>query len=198
VRASRTAPISAIPVRGLLPNFAAHSPDDRAGSAWDQLGTMLTIGYVAYTNSDDMRARFLSDRLDTQRARFFEESVQPDLEPRAAPSVLHLAGAVDTEAARALTRVIRASVVDKLSIVTADPTGAAFQPHTWYAQHVYNTYAVLARRRAGADVHNLHYGTRCAVSLIADDRQHHNLARSGADRNSAASPGNRKRGHSQR
>lgn len=146
--------------------------DVTARPDFEQLGAMLTVGYVSYANSEDVRGKFLAERPDIQRARFFEESVQPHLEPTTAPSVFHLAGAVNTEASRALSRAIQSTVTPGLAVVTADPAEASFQPLTWYAQHIYNSHAVLghlvAPSRVGAELHNLRIALAAGIAVGLD------------------------------
>ena len=76
------------------------------------------------------------------------------------------------DAAKALFQSagFEATTTRDLSIVTADPAEASFQPLTWYAQHVYNAYAVIAHlvspRRTGAQLHNLRISLAAGIAVV--------------------------------
>jgi hypothetical protein len=68
--------------------WLVRDPSDVAGERlWREVGVLRPIGYTAYENSHDLSASFLSDRPDQRPTTFYQESIEPTLDPRTDPSV---------------------------------------------------------------------------------------------------------------
>lgn len=126
--------------------------------AWKKMGTLTTIRYSGYTNSDDIRASFIRERPDLGRQVIFDESIGPALQPDADPSLFYVKSFYDTDASRGLTRRIHDERSRGIRVVEADPVESSYESLAWYAQQIYSAGGVVVhfdnpgRREAG--VHN--------------------------------------------
>jgi hypothetical protein len=125
---------------------------------WKQMRTLTTVRYAPYTNSDEIRIAFLTDRPDLQRHIIFDESIGPVLQPEEGPSLFYLRSFYDTDAARAITRRVHAETPNGIQVIQADPRESSFEGLAWYAQQIYASSAVVIHfddpRRAEGLVHN--------------------------------------------
>jgi len=137
--------------------------DEHSNRRWKQLGILGTIGYRPYENSADVYREFWRDRPFEYATTMFEDAIQPGLRPSGTPSVFFIQSAHNTEANRALTRVVREVGQRGYHPRIVDPTESSVQPLPWYGQQVFDAAAVVvhlsAARRTNADIHN----ARCAL-----------------------------------
>jgi hypothetical protein len=134
----------------------------RSERVWRQMNTLTTIGYVGYTNTEEIFARFMNDRPDIQRRVIFDEQIGGALQPEDAPSLFYVHSLYETNPSRGLTRRVQAEDKAGIRIINADPQEAAVQPLLWYAQQIYASTGVVVHfddpARDGADVHNARNG----------------------------------------
>lgn len=137
--------------------------DEHANQRWKQLGVLASVGYRPFVNSEEIYAHFWRDRPFEYKQTLFEELVRPGLRQSAAPSVLLIQSAFNTDADRAVTRVVRNAEERGYQSIVVDPTESSSQTLTWYGEHVFNASAVMvhlmAPRRTNAAIHN----ARCAL-----------------------------------
>jgi hypothetical protein len=155
--------------------------DELAERRWKQVKVLATVGYQAYSNSDDIRIAFLRDRpyLDTET--IFERAIAPSLQPAVLESVLYVTSPHKSDAERDIRRRIFQEQRAGLTVIVDDATESAVQPLTWYAQQIYTAAAVVVHfvspRRVGSDVHNarsalisgLAHGMQRPLLMVAQD-----------------------------
>lgn len=138
--------------------------DTSSASKWDEVGVLKTVGYVSYTNSDDIVGAFMSERPDVDAETFFVESIEPTLDPIRDPMLFYIRSAIVTEAERDLSRRIARERREGIRCIFADERESAVQSLTWYAYQCYMSAAVVVHfmrpDRRGATAHN----ARCALA----------------------------------
>lgn len=146
-----------------------------------QLRILTTVGYLAYTNSDQIRAGFLRDKPHEAPQTIFESSIQPNLEPSGLQSIFFVKGPYDTDAQRFLEPRVRAEEEHGIRCFVHDSAESAVQPLVWYAKQIYASAAVIvhfsAESREKAGIHNarnaliagLAHGLGRPLLLLAED-----------------------------
>lgn len=139
--------------------------DESRKSDWNAIGLLDQLGQVRFTTSDDIVGAFMEERPDLQSTPLFESTLQTQLIAGRPPSIFYLAEPLQTDAGRAVQRLLGEKSSTDLPLVTADPSEASVQTLPWFAQHLYSAEVVIvhlaAARRTGAPAHN------ARASLIA-------------------------------
>ncbi len=137
--------------------------DESADRLWREVAVLRNIGHVQYENSHDLAANFLEARPDQRPATFFQESIEPTLDPIGDPRVFYMKGPVYTEAEREVGRRIERVRRAGIARTVADPRESSVESLSWYAYHCYGASAVVVHLlrpgRRGSDAHN----ARCAL-----------------------------------
>jgi hypothetical protein len=137
--------------------------DEAAERRFREVGVLRNVGYAAYQNSHDLAATFLDERPYTRPATFFQESIEPSLDPVTDPSIFYVRSPVFTEAEREIGRSIDRQRRAGIKRTIADPRESSVESLSWYAYHCYSASAVMVHLlrpgRRGAEVHN----ARCAL-----------------------------------
>ncbi|HYV42827.1 MAG TPA: hypothetical protein VEO02_13635 [Thermoanaerobaculia bacterium] len=155
--------------------------DELAERRWKQVKMLATVGYEAYTNSDDIRVGFLRERPYAGSDTIFESAIAPTLQPALFTSLFYVTSPYNSEAERDLRRRVLQEQRYGLAVTVDDATESSVQPLTWYAREIYSAAAVVVHltspRRSGADIHNarsalisgLAYGMRRPLLMVAQD-----------------------------
>src|SRR6266496_1340748 len=142
--------------------------DAEATYRWQRLRLLTTVGYTPYTNSDDIRAAFLSGSPQLQDETIFHALIEPNLQPQHEAAIFYLPSNHQTDASRELTRRIHKEAVRGQSSIEADPTEASVYPLSWYAQQIYASTATIAHfsapRRFDAEIHNARSALICGLA----------------------------------
>lgn len=129
-----------------------------ADHKWKQMRTLTTVRYVPYTNSDDIRIAFLTERPDIRRHVIFDENIGATLQPEREPSLFYLRSFYDPDPARMITRRVHSEEDRGIRVIEADPRESSFEALAWYAQQIYVASAVVVHfddpGRKEALVHN--------------------------------------------
>ena len=137
--------------------------DESAAQIWKRFGLLRSVGYAKYANSDQIVAAFERDRPAATGKPLFDDLIGPSLATSTPASLFYFKSLHDTDASRALTRVITDETNGQFSVTTADPAESSFQPLTWYAQQIFNSRTVVihltGRKRFESSIHN----ARCAL-----------------------------------
>ncbi|HEV3034101.1 MAG TPA: hypothetical protein VGX72_04860 [Solirubrobacteraceae bacterium] len=144
--------------------WLARDPSDEvADRRFREAGVLRNIGYVEYQNSHELASAFLRDRPFERSTTFYQESIEPSLDPVTEPSIFYMRSPFRTEAERELGRSIDRQRRAGIKRTIADPRESSVESLTWYAFHTYSASAVLVHllrpERRGADIHN----ARCAL-----------------------------------
>ena len=139
--------------------------DTTKDAEWSTLGLLDTLGQIRFTTSEQIRAEFVRERPDLQGTPLFSTTLAPQISGGRPPALLYFAEVLQTDAGRAVHRLLNDRARDPLGLVVADPVEAGVQTLSWFAQHIYASEAVVvhlaASRRRGASSHN------ARASLIA-------------------------------
>jgi hypothetical protein len=152
-----------------------------AARLWDATRILGGIGYFPYASSSDIVGGYLKARPDLRETSFFEEYLQPALQPSGGSAIFYITSVHSDDASGALTRVVRSAATHGLRLIVADPRETAVQPLTWYSQQIYDAAIVVIHfespRRLGAEVHNarsafiggLAHGMNKAALMLASE-----------------------------
>lgn len=112
-----------------------------ARADFEQFQMFTTIGYVRFSNSNDIVNHFFSDPPhSSHRGSLFDQLLKTSSKVSADPALLYVKPELNTEA---VTRVTRRITSGPLPSIIDDPEEIRVQSPTWYAQHVTDCYAVL-------------------------------------------------------
>ncbi|HVU04302.1 MAG TPA: hypothetical protein VHE30_21235 [Polyangiaceae bacterium] len=155
--------------------------DETVGSnkqAFQEFKLLSTVGYRSSINTDQMTSHFWQDSPHTNlEASLLTEALQPHLAPTRESSVIFLKPNHATNATNAVLKRLNGS---PLSLVIDDPQEAPTQTLIWYAQHAWDSRAVICQLertdRAGAHLRNarmafvagLAHGFEKSVLLLAE------------------------------
>jgi hypothetical protein len=132
--------------------------DESADRKWRQMRTLMTVGYVEYTNSSQIVARFVDERPDLRPDTIYSSEIAPNLGSPSSHSILYLASLHETDASTGITRRVHQEEERGIRIVTVDPTESSVLPFLWYAQRVHEADVVVVHfespRRSGAAITN--------------------------------------------
>lgn len=140
------------------PSYAA------AQRGWQEFQALTGIRYSEYRNSYDVIEAFSIERPWEKPETVFSTFIDASLGPRSVGSIFFLKSRHETDPDRELTRRVERHKRSGVAVVVVDPSEAAAQPLSWYAQRIYDAAAVLVHLsssdRIGAEVHN----ARCALA----------------------------------
>jgi hypothetical protein len=157
------------------------SSDLAGGRLFGEVAILKPVGYTEYENSHDLSASFLADRPDQRLATFYQESIEPGLDPITDPALFYLRAPRYTEAEREIGRRIDRVRRTGIRQTIADPRESSVETLAWYAYHCYMASAVLVHLlhpgRSGADAHNarcalvagIAHGMKRPVLMLAED-----------------------------
>jgi hypothetical protein len=155
--------------------------DQLADRRWKQVRILATVGYVPYTNSDDIRVNFLRERPYQSADTIFQTAIEPSLQPATFTSILYVTSPHNSEAERDLRRRVFQEERYGLTVMIDDASESSVQPLAWYAQQIYTATAVVLHfvspRRTGSEVHNarlaflagLAHGMQRPLLMVAQD-----------------------------
>lgn len=131
-----------------------------ASSAWKDLGILKPIGYIAYRNSADLLAKFVSDDPLSALQPVYDDLIEPVLpelsEPRQA--LLYCPTFAQFEAANRLSKLVDDNRARGLNVFVSDPQESGLNPITWYAPTILKSAGVLihfaGKARMRASTHN--------------------------------------------
>jgi hypothetical protein len=107
--------------------------DEEAKRTWETLRTLTTIGYAAYSNSEQIRARFVRELPHQSETTIYRSSVVPNLRPVDRPRLFYLPSPYDTDASRAISERVYAEKGRGISVISADPSESSTYSLAWYA-----------------------------------------------------------------
>ncbi len=144
--------------------WLARDPTDEAAERrFKEAALLRGIGYTPYENSHELASLFFQDRPYERERTFFQESIEPSLDPVSEPSIFYMRSPFHSEAEREIGRAIDRQRRAGIKRTIADPRESAVESLTWYALHCYAASAVLVHLlrpgRRGAEIHN----ARCAL-----------------------------------
>jgi hypothetical protein len=137
--------------------------DEDADRGFREAALLRDIGYARYENSHELASVFLRERPQDRSMTFFQESVEPSLDPVTEPSLFYVRSPFYSEPEREIDRSVARQRRAGIKTVIADPRESAVESLTWYAYHCYAASAVVVHLlrpgRRGAEIHN----ARCAL-----------------------------------
>jgi hypothetical protein len=154
--------------------------DTTKEAEWGTLGLLDTVGQIRFTTSEQIRAEFLTERPDLQGEPLFSSTLAAQISGGRPPSIFYFAEALQTDAGRAVLRLLAGRAHGDLELVVADPQEASVQTLSWFAQHLYAAEVavihLMAARRRGAGAHNaraslvagLAHGMRRPLLMVAE------------------------------
>jgi hypothetical protein len=135
---------------------------EHAVAHWQETRILDAVGYVGYTNSDDIFAAFTQERPDLRQQSVFDESIAPTLRPAGTPSVFYISSLHTDDASGAITRIVRDEASRGIRLAIADPRETGVQPLTWYAQQIYDAVAALIHFESPENRDAWLHNARCA------------------------------------
>jgi hypothetical protein len=132
--------------------------DVEAKQRWHQFQLLKSVGYVGWSNAEEIKANFLSRRPDLDDKTLYDDLIEPDLGVHVPASLFYLPAFHNTEPARLIDRRLKLEQARGVRLTLADPTESALNPLPWYASKVYESDCTLvhfeAPRRELATLHN--------------------------------------------
>ena len=132
--------------------------DMTKASEWNALGLFDTLGQIRFTNSEQIRGRFVAERPDLQGTPLFSTALAESIVGGRSPSMLYLAEAHQTDAGRRVLQAMETEASESLQLVVADPHETSVQTLAWYVQHIYSAEVIVvhfaSQSRTGSTVHN--------------------------------------------
>jgi hypothetical protein len=110
---------------------------------WKALGIFDTLGQIRFTNSQQIYAKFLSERPDVQGEPVFSNTFAENIVGGREPSLLYIAETHQTDAGRSVLRVLESERSEALPLVVDDPNETSVQTVAWYVQQVYSAEVVV-------------------------------------------------------
>lgn len=126
---------------------------------FDKLRILTTVGYSAYSNSQQIRDGFYRDQpwraLDET---IYKMSIEPALIPSKERRLIYLKNQIPTESSIQLSRIVASS---KLPTTLNDPSESEVQSLAWYAANIWHSLGVIVHlsgpERQDAAIHNARY-----------------------------------------
>lgn len=132
--------------------------DVEAKQRWRQFELLKSVGYVGWSNAEDIKANFLSRRPDLEDKTLYDDLIEPELGAYISASLFYLPAFHNTEPARLIDRRLNHELVRGVRLISADPTESALNPLPWYASKVYESDCTIVHfespRRELATLHN--------------------------------------------
>jgi Cdc6-like AAA superfamily ATPase len=115
----------------------------RAREDYKKLSLLSTLGCTYYQNSYELAETFLRERPFTNlESTIYKRVIQSGMQSqRKHPTLCYLKSDFKTSASLRLTRRLQDS---KMPLMTDDPEEVSTHPLTWYAQIIYQSFAVVA------------------------------------------------------
>jgi Cdc6-like AAA superfamily ATPase len=115
----------------------------QAREDYKKLSFLSSLGCAYYQNSYELAEKFLRERpFVALKSTIYKEVIQYGMQTqRRYPTLCYLKSDFKTSASIRLTRRLQDS---KMSLVTDDPEEVSTHPLTWYAQIIYQSFAVIA------------------------------------------------------
>ena len=155
--------------------------DVEATKRWKQFDLLKGVGYVGWSNAEDLRIAFLRDRPDLAADVLYHDIIEPELSPTVPGSLFYMPSYNRTEPVRQLSRRLDIELRRGVRLVVADPTETSLNPLQWYAAKVYETECSIfhfeAPRRDLASLHNprsalvagLAHGLERPILMLAEE-----------------------------
>jgi hypothetical protein len=132
--------------------------DSNAKAMWRQFELLKAVGYVGWSNADDIKTNFLSLRPDLDKTTLYDDLIESDLGAFMPGSIFYVPAYHNTEPARLIDRRLEHERLRGIHLVSADPTESALNSLAWYAAKAYESECTIvhfeAPRRELASLHN--------------------------------------------
>ena len=111
---------------------------------YKKLSLLSTVGYASYGNSYELRDKFLEEQPYTDlSSTIYDDIFKAIVENhRTESGLFYLKCGINTDASVQLTRKLNES---QLEIIVDDPDEVPIQSIEWYAQNIFQAYAVVAQ-----------------------------------------------------
>ena len=132
--------------------------DADAYERWKRFQLLKSVGYIPWTNAEDLKVKYYRSRPDHAVGTLYEDLIEPSLTASNPDSIFYIPTFHNTEPARRVGNRLERERYRGIHLVTADPTESGLNPLEWYASKAYETYCTIvhfeAPRRSLASLHN--------------------------------------------
>ncbi len=123
---------------------------------YEKFRLLTTVGYSSYNNSYEIEKAFYEEQIyDDLGSTIYKAAIESVINIREKHTLLYLKSGIETEASIKLSRAVDSSQIPS---IVDDPEEVRIQTLSWYAQKVYNAYAVithfLSQEHTGWRLHN--------------------------------------------
>ena len=109
---------------------------------YEKFKLLTTVGFSPYKNSYEIVTAFYKEKpFNDLENTIYKEAIESVISRNENPILLYLKSGVETQASVKLSRRIQKS---RIPPIVDDPSEVRIQTLSWYAQNVYNAYAVIA------------------------------------------------------
>lgn len=129
---------------------------EKSQADYEKFKLLTTVGYSPYSNHHDIVNAFYKDApYSDLESTIYKDAIESVISCRGTPTLLYLKSGIETEASVKLSITVHGT---EIPIIIDDPSEVRIQTLSWYAQEVYNAYAVIAHflspERSGWQLHN--------------------------------------------
>lgn len=129
---------------------------EKSRTDYDKFKLLTTVGYSPYRNHREIVEAFYKDEpYSDLESTIYKDAIESVIKYREEPTLFYLQSGIETEASIKLSRRVYET---SLPIIIDDPNEVRIQTLSWYAQEVYNAFAVivhfLSQDRSGWHLHN--------------------------------------------
>ena len=115
---------------------------EKSQADYEKFKLLTTVGYSPYSNHHDIVNAFYKDQpYSDLESTIYKDAIESVISCRKTPTLLYLKSGIETEASIKLSRTVHRT---EIPIIVDDPSEVRIQTLSWYAQEVYNAYAVIA------------------------------------------------------
>jgi len=129
---------------------------EKSKTDYEKFKLLTTVGYSPYRNRHEIVDAFYREQpYSDLESTIYKDAIVSVISCREKPTLLYLKSGIETEASVKLSRRVHRT---QIPIIVDDPNEVRIQTLSWYAQEVYNAYAVIAHflspERSGWRLHN--------------------------------------------
>jgi len=132
--------------------------DASVKARWKQFQLLRSVGYVGWSNAEDVKGKFLTSRPDLASETLGDDLLTPTSGVHVEASIFYVPTFHNTEPTRLVDRRLNHERMRGVRLTSADPTESSLDPLPWYASKVYESGCTIVHfespRRDMASLHN--------------------------------------------